>query len=53
MGFLDYLHGTSERYNKSTQAKRDKLLLSLRPMKELIPEEGKGTITTTKKVKTK
>ncbi|KAH7638479.1 aldo-keto reductase family 1 member b10-like protein 1 [Dermatophagoides farinae] len=38
MGFLDYFHGTSERYFKSKYSKRHQVLLSLTPMKILIPD---------------
>lgn len=41
MGFLDYLHGTSNRFNESKHCLRDRLLLSLTPVRQLVPEDVK------------
>lgn len=37
MGFLDFLHGTSDRYLQSRYYLRDALLLKTTPMRILVP----------------
>lgn len=39
MGILDYFHGTSDNYLKSKYCKRDRLLLSITPIRTLVPDK--------------